>query len=170
MRNLGYSEPQARMSRASLWQAHQDTAALHAMLKDTDTLPSWVNSKIAVASSDHRKSSTLPRLQAHASRSQARQNPAVVLSPAQEKRLAKAVKRIGPTLNREMKSQNKVVASAALQLRALLHEQPATAMAFIDTMLGNLAQTSPQSMKPGQHAFTKKVYVRMKRMWSKALR
>jgi hypothetical protein len=52
MRNLGYSEPQARMSRASLWQAHQDTAALHAMLKDTDTLPSWVNSKIAVASAD----------------------------------------------------------------------------------------------------------------------
>jgi len=169
MRNLGYNEPQARMSRASLWQAHQDTAALHAMLKDTDTLPSWVNSKIAVASAD------FARVRRYLDyklmrQSQARQNPAVVLSPDQEKRLARAVKRIGPKLNRKMKSQNKVVASAALQLRALLHEQPATAMAFIDTMLVNLARTSPQSMKPGQHAFTKKVYVRMKRMWSKALR
>jgi hypothetical protein len=169
MRNLGYNEPQARMTRSSLWQAQQDSAALHAMLEDTDTLPSWVNSKIAVASSDIAKVRRYLDYKLMR-RGEARQNPAVVLSPAQEKRLAKAVKRISPTLNREMKSRNKVVASAALQLRALLHEQPATAMAFIDTMLGNLAQTSPQSMKPGQHAFTKKVYVRMKRMWSKALR
>lgn len=169
MRKLGYNEPQARMTRSALWHTQQNSRALHAMLKDTDTLPSWVNSKIAVASAD------IGRVRRYLDyklvrQGQARRNPAAVISRAEEKKLARAVKRLAPKLNREMKSRKKVVASAALQLRALLHEQPASALAFIDTMLGNLAQADPQAMKPGQHAFTAKVYLRMRSLWVRALK
>ena len=163
MRNLGYNEPQARMTRASLWQAQQDSAALHSMLQDTDTLPSWVNSKIAVASADIAKVKRYMDYKLMR-RAQVRKNP------SDEAQIAKAIQRLSPRLNREIKSRNKVVASAALQLRALLHQQPLAAMAFIDNMLNNLAITSPAAMKPGHHAMTLKVYTRMKKMWSNALK
>jgi hypothetical protein len=168
MRNLGYNEPQATMARGSLYRAQQDAQELHRRLRDSDKLPMWVNYKLANASHDiarvkHYLDYKLTRMSPHGT-------AFGVLTPSNEKKLAKAIKRLAPRLKREMKSREKVKASAATQLRALLYTEPAATMSIIDKMLSNLSRTSASSMAPGQHEFISKVYLRMKHIWSRALR
>jgi hypothetical protein len=128
----------------------------------------WVNYKLANASHDisrvkHYLDYKLSRMGQH-------QAAYGVLTPSNEKRLIKAIKRLAPRLKREIKSRDKVKASAATQLRALLFTEPAAAMPFINKMISDLRRTSPSSMAPGQHEFVSKVYTRMRRLLAGAMK
>ena len=119
MRNLGYNEPQARMARGSLYRAQQDAHELHRRLRDSDRLPMWVNYKLANASHD------ISRVKHYLDYKMSRMNTAHsaygVMDPKDEKKLARAIKRIAPRLKRQIKSKNRIHASAATQLRAIVY-------------------------------------------------
>jgi len=51
-RDMDYGSYEGHMTKSQLFQIAQDSTQLHDMLQDSDDLPEWVQSKIAVISDD----------------------------------------------------------------------------------------------------------------------
>jgi len=51
-RDMDYGSYEGHMTKSQLFQIAQDSTQLHGMLQDSDDLPEWVQSKIAVIADD----------------------------------------------------------------------------------------------------------------------
>lgn len=168
-RNFDYPMPyQGKMAKSALSQIERDARALRSMLQDGDLIPQWNHYKIAVAAHDISKVRNYLQyeMERRAGGELARANPATP-EDVESFRLAKAIERLTLKLAKDERSSDPIVRSAAVQLHALLLNQPHNATTFIREMRANLAKTDVGSVGR-KHTVLVKVYERMDKLWTAA--